>query len=148
MLVKPNKDEITISRVTNLSESVMKDCYYIISQTLPSLADEFYYRAQSDVNRNNHILFIAQTPIMVVGLLKGVVFDMPDAAYAKIDCFCVDKNYRCHGIGKQLLDAYEKCVIAERGVSCIGLQSSAGAIRFYRNNGFVGKVYMKKNLSR
>lgn len=149
MLRKPSENEpIKIARVANLSEPVMKDCYYVISQTLPHLADEFHYCAQRDVNRNNHILFVAETPIMVVGVLKGVVFDMPDAAYAKIDCFCVDKQYRRRGIGRQLLDAYENYVVKEYDASYIGLQSSIGGVRFYRNNGFVGNVYMKKNLTR
>ncbi len=149
MLARPSKKEdIKISRVTNLSESLMKDCYYVISQSLPSLANDFYYFAQRDVKRDNHVLFIAETPVMVVGVLNGMVFDMPDGAYAKIDCFCVDKHYRCRGIGKQLLDAYENYVVGVRGATCIGLQASSSASRFYRNNGFVGKVYMKKTLTR
>ncbi len=149
MLPRPSKKEdIKIVRVTNLSESVMKDCYYVIMQSLPAVADDFHCRAIRDINRDNHILFVAQTPIMVVGVLKGMVFDMSDAAYAKIDCFCVDKQYRKRGIGRQLLDAYENYVVKERGASYIGLQSSAGGARFYRNNGFVGNVYMKKTLTR
>ncbi len=149
MLARPSKkEEITISRVTNLPQSLMKDCYYVIAQSLSVAADEFYYRAQREVNHDNHILFVAATPIMVVGVIKGMVFNMPDATYAKIDCFGVDKRYRKRGIGKQLLDAYEKYVVTERGASCVGLQSSHSAVHFYRNNGYAGTVYLKKTFSR
>ncbi len=143
-----NRNDIKISRVENLSDSVMKDCYYVIAQTLSSLADNFYCCARRDVNYNNHILFVAQTPIMIVGVLKGMVIETPGAAYAKIDCFCVDKKYCNRGIGKQLLDAYENYVHTERGASCVGLQSSPSALHFYRNNGYAGNVYLKKTFSR
>lgn len=145
---KMNKNDIKISRVENLSQSVMQDCYYVISQSFFALADNFYHYAQRDVNHNNHILFVAKTPIMIVGVLKGMVIETPGTAYAKIDCFCVDKKYRGRGIGKQLLDAYENYVRTERGASCVGLQSSVNALLFYRNNGYAGNVYLKKNFSR
>ncbi|MCM1294648.1 MAG: GNAT family N-acetyltransferase [Muribaculaceae bacterium] len=151
MLVTVNKSLITFSRVTNLSESVMQDCYYVIAQALPHLADEFYYRAQHDVNHDNHIMFIAETPCMVVGLIKGCARKMPDAVHAQIDCLAVDRKFRRGGIGEKLLRAYEEYVRTERNAICIGLQSSAGALDFYTNRSYVrggDGPYMKKTFSR
>lgn len=148
MLEKSTNNNIEISRVGNLSQSLMRDCYYVISQSLPVLADKFQRCGRRDVNRYNHILFVAQAPIMVVGVLMGMVIETPGDAYAKIDCFCVDKKYRGRSIGKQLLAAYENYVCHERNASCVGLQSAPGALNFYRNNGYVGNIYLKKTFSR
>jgi len=148
MLEKTNNNNIAISRVGNLSQSVMHDCHYVILQSFFALADKFYHNARRDVNHYNHILFVAQTPIKVVGVLKGLVIETSGDAYAQIDCFCVDKKYRGRGIGQQLLNAYENYVRNERGASCVGLLPSLGAMNFYRNNGYVGKLYLKKTFSR
>lgn len=149
MLNKNNNEIVTISRVTNLSESVMKDCYYIISETLPMLAEEFYYRAIADVNRRQHILFVAETPRMVVGVLKGFVYGNLNDAHAQIDCLCVDRKYRRRGIADSLIKAYEELIQVEYGASYVCLKSSGGAVTFYKNRGFIGNVqYMRKNFSR
>lgn len=143
--INKNNEEIKISRVTNLSESVMRDCYYVLAQTLPMDAEEFYCRAIGDVNRGGHILFVAETPRMVVGLIKGAA----TSNGAQIHCLAVDKKYRRHGIGESLVKAYENAVLNEYGAPCINVKSSSGALSFYRNRGYLGATqYLHKSFSR
>lgn len=151
MLEIMSNKQITFSHVTNLSESVMRDCYYVIAQTLPHLAEEFYYRAQRDINRNNHIMFIAETPCMVVGVLKGFVLNMPEDMHAQVDCLAVDKKFRRTGIGGKLLQAYEDYVREQFNVPYIALKSSIGGLDFYTNRNYVRSgagPYLKKHFSR
>lgn len=143
--INKNNEEIKISRVTNLSEFVMKDCYYVLAQALPTDAEEFYYRAIGDVNNGKHILFVAETPRMVVGLIKGSASSLG----AQIQCLAVDNRYRRRGIGESLIKAYENAALNEYGASHIGVKSSSSALNFYRKRGYLGVTqYLNKDFSR
>lgn len=147
-----NKD-VSISRSVFLSNDKMRDCYYIMSGSNGIQAYDFYGRAERDVNHNGHILFTAETTRMLVGFIKGRVFDMPDAVLAEIEYFYIDKRYRSRGIGRALLAAYEEYVRSNHGAVRITLHSApvTRTLNFYKNSGYqiTGAQYlMSKNLSK
>lgn len=147
-----NKD-ISISRNEFLSNNKMRDCYYIISASNGMLAYDFYNRAEHDVNHNGHILFTAETPQMVVGFIKGRVFNMPDAALAEIEYFYIDAKYRHRGIGQALLAAYEEHVRSHHNAQGVRLHSAPAihTLNFYKSSGYriTGAQYlMTKDFTR
>lgn len=150
--MKMNKD-ISVLRHAFLSKEKMRDCYYVISASNGTMADSFFNRAERDINQNGHIMFTAETPGMVVGVIKGRVFNMQDSALAEIEYFYVDKKYQSRGIGRALLAAYENYVQSGHNVRGIRLHSAPATrtLDFYKKSGYkiTGARYlMAKDLGR
>lgn len=139
-----------ISQVTNLTESMMLDCYYIVSQSWPNEADGFYYSLQNKLNNPGLVMFLASDKADVVrGFIVGHMSASP--SNAKIDWLFVEGRHGRHGLGGMLVQA---CVdyVRARGIDRLDVQPArtVQAKQFYAKQGFVpfGYILWTKNLGR
>lgn len=140
---------VSISKIDNLSDDMCQDGYWVIAQSQPQMAENFYHTAKRDV-ACGHLLYVACTPRMLVGVLMGHVFVADGKKYGRIEYNFVDKKYRNHGIGGKMLEAYELYAKNHCGVSCVYLKSTSGALSFYIRHGYVvtNGCYVSKVLGR
>lgn len=127
-----------ISQVTNLTQSMMLDCYYIAAQSRPNNADDIYYTLQNDVNNRGHILFVAIENMNLRGFISGhLISNHGYMDETKIDWLFVDSKHQRRGIGGALMRAYmEYC--RRCGVSELIVQPARTiqAKHFYSKHGF------------
>lgn len=139
-----------ISQVTNLTESMMIDCYHIAAQSRPNNADDIYYTLQHNVNNRGHIMFAAIENMNLRGFISGhLISNHGYMGETKIDWLFVDHNHRRRGIANALVRVYmEYC--RERGVSRLIVQPAPtiAAKQFYSSQGFeaCGPIHMVRDM--
>jgi len=133
-----------VSRVTHLTDSMMMDCYYIVSASRPNNAEDIYYTLQTNVNNRGHIMFAYLKKSIVYGFLSAHVTSYEEQA-AKIDWLFVDSRQQRRGIGQMLMRAYEDYCRAN-GISKSFVQPvpTIQAKKFYARYGYApcGITYM------
>lgn len=140
-----------ISQVTQLTESMMLDCYYIVSQSWPNEADGVFYSLKNKLNNPGLVMFVASDKTDVVrGFIVGHVSDK--VYNAKIDWLFVEGRHGRRGIGKMLVQ-YCADYCRSRGISQLDVQPArtVQARQFYAKQGFVqtsSGILWNKNLGR
>lgn len=139
-----------ISQVTKLTESVMLDCYYIVSQSWPNEANGVFYALKNKVNNPAHIMFVALDKADIIrGFIAGNT--LGDNSIAKIDWVFVEGGHGRRGVGGMLVQA---CVdyCCSHGVYQLYVQPArtVQAGRFWGKQGFVPSSFLlwTKNLGR
>lgn len=139
-----------VSQVTNLTESMMVDCYHIAAALRPNNADDIYYTLQNDVNNRGHVMFVAMENMNLRGFISGhLISNHGYVGETKIDWLFVDSKHQRRGIASALMRAYmEYC--RERGVSRLMVQRAptVTAKQFYTKHGFeaCGPIHMVRDM--
>lgn len=137
-ILRMNKMEVKyeISQVMNLTEAMMLDCYYIVSQSWPNEADGVFYSLQTKANKPGQLMFIASDK---TGVMRGFIYGhvLGNSADAKIDWLFVEPRHRHGGVGGMLMQACENYCRA-RSVTRLDVQPArtVQAKQFYAKQGF------------
>ncbi len=132
--------EIHIEQVFNINDSLLLDCFYIVSEFMGD-AENFYYSVQHEVNNSKHPMFVCMSGVNVLGFIKGRLMLMgggvADNKMARVDHLYISRRYRRMGVGARLLDAYTDYV-RRNGANQITLQTrlTPQAKNFYQKHGF------------
>ncbi|MDE6477835.1 MAG: GNAT family N-acetyltransferase [Alphaproteobacteria bacterium] len=132
--------DIRIEQVFHINDSLLLDCYYIVSEFMGD-AENFYYSVQHEVNHSKHPMFVCRQNENVLGFVKGrlgvVGWDAPNVRAAHVDHLYISGRYQRMGIGARLLDAYADYA-RSNGVNQMMLQSrmTKQALGFYQKHGF------------
>ncbi|MBD5400990.1 GNAT family N-acetyltransferase [bacterium] len=142
-----------ILQVTNLTESMMMDCYYIAARSRPSNADDIYYTLQNNVNNRGHIMFVAMGQDHTVhGFISGhLVPKHVGVTETEIDWVFVNSQCQRHGIGGALMRAYmEYCSDHGATQAVVKPARTIQAKQFYTKHGFIPRsvISMVRNLAR
>ena len=122
-----------IRQVYNLTDSMMRDCYYIVSYFMGNASD-FYYSVQNKVNSGKSVMFVHEVNGVIKGFLIGA---MQGKKVAVINNLYVNADAQRQGIGAALLKAYENYNYV-RGVKSFSLMSrpTKQALDFYQKQGY------------
>ncbi len=124
-----------VVRVSNVSDALVMDCYYIANLFRPSTAMNIYNSMQHKVNTRGDVMFTCLQNNHVLGFVCGGKLD---SGKWYIDWLFVDKLHQRRGVGRSLMDAYENYA-RDNGANAVLLHSApgGGAPMFYKNRGYV-----------
>jgi GNAT superfamily N-acetyltransferase len=127
---------IKLNRELFLFEKNFSDKYNVEWPTQQAGIDYFRYRIESG------IVFLADEDGRAIGYVCGKVFDnyfnMKDPHLAELENMFVEEGYRGKGVGKMLIEEFEKECRAE-GAKAISVRSiirNSNAVEFYKSVGF------------
>jgi ribosomal protein S18 acetylase RimI-like enzyme len=113
----------------------------------PDYNQQWYHSAAGkkylykEVSGRNHICFLAEVDGKAVGYASCRLLPVDSSRpfkRAELDNLIISEQYRKHGIGHELFDAFKKWAI-EKGANRIKVivnASNEGGINFYENTGF------------
>jgi len=136
--------------IRNYTESFFKDVFDIVHKTIEGIYPKYYPRGAVDFFHNHHseenMKKQLSNEFTLVLFDKDKFFGTGTLFENEIKRFFILPEYQGKGYGKILLNELEKNVEKNR-YSKIILNSSLGAVEFYRRNNYVYKDYVTKRLS-
>lgn len=139
----------SVGRVYKVSDSLLQDCYSIVSPLRPDDAGYIYSCLRRDVEEKNHVLYVCRGADAMLGFIVGQSYW---GGAAKIDWLFVDSRYRGNGIGQKLVAAYtDYCVENKFPEMVLFSAPNLRALHFWQRNGFErcgGNYHMRKSLQR
>ena len=102
-----NNEDGVISRVSEVSDNLLMECYWIANLSRPNNAMMIHGFMQREVNVNKHILFAYFVRQQLRGFIKGHLTKEGDKTMARIDWLFIDPICQRSGIGARLIEAYE-----------------------------------------
>ena len=131
--------EIRIEQVFNINDSLLLDCFYIVSEFMGD-AENFYYSVQHEVNNSKHPMFVCTSGANVLGFVKGRLMFMggvADDKMARVDHLYISRRYQHMGVGSRLLVSYTHYE-RRTGANQITIKTrmTPQAKNFYQKHGF------------